>query len=421
MHISTKQHLSRRHVLRGASGVALGLPLLDAMNPAFAAEMASPKRFVGVSYSLGIHSPNLVPKDAGFKYTPSRYLKPLQDIRNKFTVISGTSHPGVGGGHTAEGSIWSACPNKRGGAKNTISLDQLLAKHQGHETRFPSLVINTSGSTSPSYTENGAMIPAEQDAKKLFNKLFSQDSKTERQRQASLARGGQSIMDIIRNEAKSLERKVGHGDKEKLDEWFTSVNELEKRLEDDERWAHTPKPKVAGSAPTDLDYKNAASLQSAMLDIVSLALQTDSSRFVTLHCTHNIVNAIEGVDESYHGLSHHGLDDEKLGQLGIVEQNMINEWADFIRGLAGKKQSGGNLLQDTSVILTSNLGNASSHNNKNMPVLFAGGRFKHGQHLAFDQKNNYPLPNLYLNVLQHAGLGFDSFATSTGTMKGITV
>jgi len=419
VHIHTGASLSRRTVLKGA-GVALGLPWLDAMNPAFAASAPrSPKRFVGVSLSLGLHNPYLVPEGEGREYQPSRYLRSVQDLREDFTVVSGSSHPGVTGGHSAEGSIFSACPNSQGGvARNTISLDQLMAKHLGHETRFPSLVLNTDGSRSPSYTDNGAMIPALRDPRELFERLFVDDSEKAKRRQSELLRSGRSVMDIVGAEAKSLQKQVGAGDRDKLDAWFTSVRELEQRLEANEAWVNRPKPKVDSKVEAG-DRNNAPDLKRAMLDVVRLALQTDSTRFVTLHCTGNNVNAIDGVDQSYHGLSHHGLDEEKLEQLAIVEQAMVDTWGNFLRGLKEVEENGRPLLEDTMVLLTSNLGNGSSHDNRNMPVLFAGGGFKHGRHLAFDQKNNYPLPNLYLSAAHQAGLEVDRFATSTGEMTGL--
>ena len=326
------------------------------------------------------------------------------------------------GGHTAEGSIFSACPNQRGAtSRNTISLDQLMAKHLGHETRFPSLVLNTGGSSSPSYTENGSMIPAERNAVRLFAKLFVDDS-TRRSRTArpNSSASGRSVMDVIGDEAKSLRARARRrGDRDKLDAWFTSIRELEQRLEANEAWVHRPKPKVEARPPKP-DRNNAVSVQRAMLDVILLALQTDSTRFITLHMPGNArVTSLEGVDEGYHGLSHHGLDEEKLAQLAIVEQAVIDEWADFVRKLSAAQQESGTLLDETMVMLTSNLGNASSHNNKNMPMLFAGGGFKHGRHLAFDQKNNYPLPNLYLSALHQLGLQDESFATSTGEMDGL--
>lgn len=412
----SKKHLSRRAMLRGA-GVTLSLPFLEAMRPALAAADTAKqaKRFVGVSLSLGLHNPNLVPEGAGRDYKPSRYLASLQDLREDFTVVSGSSHPGVTGGHTAEGSIFSACPNARGAtSRNTISLDQLMAKHLGHETRFPSMVLNTNGQTSPSYTENGSMIPAENSAMRLFTRLFVNDSPDEQRRQAELIRQGRSVMDVVGAEAKSLQRELGSGDRDKLDAWFTSVRELEQRLAANESWTHKPKPKVSLTPPTRIPRDNEVAVERIFLDIVHMALATDSTRFITLHVTGNNVQGIEGVDESYHGLSHHGMDAEKLEQLAIVEQGVIDEWAGFLRRLKADQ-----MLDETLVLLTSNLGNASSHDNKNMPVLFAGGGFRHGQHLAFDQKDNYPLPNLYVSALQRLGLEQDRFATSTGTMRGL--
>ncbi len=415
--LTLQKRLSRRTLLRGA-GVTLGLPLLDAMLPAFAAAPAGAapaKRFVGISLSLGLHNPFLVPETAGRGYKPSPYLTGLDDIRDDFTIVSGASHPGVTGGHTAEGSIFSACPNMSGAtSRNTISLDQLMAKHLGHETRFPSLVLNTNTSTSPSYTENGAMIPAENNAIRLFTKLFVNDKPSEQQRQAELIRRGRSVMDAVAPEARALLREVGPGDRDKLDAWFTSVRELEQRLAANEDWVHRPKPNVSAKAPTAIPRDNEVAVERIFLDIIELALATDSTRFITLHVSGNNVSALDGVDENYHSLSHHGLDDDKLRQLAIVEKATIDEWAGLLRRL----KTGG-LLDETMVLLTSNLGNASSHDNKNMPVLFAGGGFKHGQHLAFDPKNNHPLPNLYLSSLQRLGLETDRFATSTGTMAGL--
>ena len=416
--ISLQKHLSRRAMLRGA-GVSLALPMLEAMMPAFASavESSKAKRFVGVSLALGLHNPNLVPEDAGRDYKPSRYLAGLQDIREDFSVVSGSSHPGVTGGHTAEGSIFSACPNARGSTtRNTISLDQLMAKHLGHETRFPSLVLNTNSQSSPSYTENGSMIPAENSAMRLFTRLFVDDSPAEQERQAELIRQGRSVMDVVGSEAKALQREVGAGDRDKLDAWFTSVRELEQRLAANEAWTHRPKPRVKMSPPARIPRDNEVAVERIFLDIIHMALATDSTRFVTLHVTGNNVQGIEGVDESYHNLSHHGMDEEKLAQLALVEEGMVREWGGFVRRLKADK-----LLDETMVLLTSNLGNASSHDNKNMPVLFAGGGFRHGRHLAFDQKDNHPLPNLYLSALHRLGLQDESFATSTGEMAGLEV
>ena len=157
-----------------------------------------------------------------------------------------------------------------------------------------------------------------------------------------------------------------------------------------------------------------------MLDIVYLALQTDSTRFVTLHgVSGGQVPPIEGVSQGYHNLSHHGQDPEKIEQLSLVETAIITAWGDFLRKLRQSADGDSSLLDRTMVLLTSNLGNASSHDNKNMPVILAGGGFRHGQHLSFDSRQNYPLPNLYVSMLQRVGFETDKFASSTGTMKGL--
>ena len=270
-YISTRKCLSRRTALRAGS-ISMALPLLDAMHPAFAsANSGEPKakRFVGVSLSLGLHSPNWIPEGNGTSYKTSRYLRAHKDLRNDMTIVSGSSHPRVTGGHTAEGSIFSACPNTRGSTgRNTISLDQLMAKHLGHETRFPSLVLNTGGSTSPSYTGNGAMIPAEEDVSKLFAKLFVNDTRAEQNRQSELIQRGQSVLDIIGSEAKALKRELGPGDQEKLDAWFTSIRDLELRLRMNSGWVHKPKPNPDIKSPRP-NRNNSIEVVRAMFDIVS--------------------------------------------------------------------------------------------------------------------------------------------------------
>jgi hypothetical protein len=422
VHFNFQERLNRRTLLKGA-GVTLALPWLSAMQSAFAAAPAlPPRRFVAMTLGLGLLPENLFPKESGRDYQPSPYLEPLQDLRDQMTLISGSSHPGVGGGHRAEASILTANPvGSSGRAKNTISLDQYMAKHLGHETRFPSLVVASNGSNSPCYTENGAMIPAETSPSRLFTRLFIDDSPKEQARQAQRARQGRSIMDLVSDDAKHLSRQLGVGDRDRLDAYFTSVRELEQRLADSEEWAQKPKPMV--DAPKPVDISNSSDFvgrQRLMSDVVRLALETDSTRFVVYHLGGSGgVVPIPGVEEGYHALSHHGRDEEKLDQLAIVEAEIMMAWGDFLRELRDADDQGSSLLETTSVLLTSNLGNGSSHDTKNMPVVLAGGGFRHGQHLTFDRKNNYPLPNLYVSLLQRMGLETDRFMSSTGTMSGL--
>ncbi|QDS92740.1 hypothetical protein FF011L_14890 [Roseimaritima multifibrata] len=417
--------LPRRTLLRGA-GVSVAVPWLSAMEKATAGAKGSaplaPQRFVSMTLGLGLLASELNPEEAGRDYKPSQYLKKIDDIRDSFTVISGSSHPGVKGGHLAEASLLTANPaGGTGGARNSISIDQLMAKHLGDATRYPSLVVGSAGSNSPSYTENGAMIPAETSPSAVFAKLFIDDAKDEKAQRVRRVRHGRSIMDLVASDAKQLNRQLGAGDKRRLDQYFSSVRDLEVRLAKSEAWAKRPKPTVDRKRPVDIGNSNDfIGRQKLMSDMIRLALQTDSTRFISYHLGGSGgVLPIAGVEEGYHALSHHGKDEKKLEQLTLIETEIVATWGQFLRDLASVEDAEGNLLNNTSVILTSNLGNASNHDTRNMPVLLGGGRFRHGQHLAFDQKNNYPLPNLYVSLLQRMGLPMDQFASGTSTMTGL--
>ena len=421
IHFNRGRQLNRRTLLRG-TGVALSIPWLTAMQRALAAKPAPPttRRFVSMTLGLGLVADNLNPIESGRDYKPSRYLKNIMDMKDNFTVVSGASHPGVGGGHRAEASLLTANPVGSSG-RNTISIDQYMAKRLGGKTRFPSLVLGSSGSDSPSYTESGAMIPAQTSPAKLFTQLFVDDSPAEQARQAQRVRQGRSIMDLVRDDAKRLSTQLGKGDQQRLQNYFDSVRDLEHRLAESEAWSTRPKPKVKMKKPVDIgNNADFVGRQKLMNDVIRLALETDSTRFITYHLgTGTGVVPIDGVEEGYHSLSHHGLDEDKLDQLALVEESIVETWGQFLRDLADVKEANGNLLDHTSILLTSNLGNASSHDNRNMPVMLAGGGFRHGQHLAFNTQKNYPLPNLFVSVLQRLGMETDNFASSTGRLTGL--
>lgn len=424
VHFNFQRQLSRRAVLRGL-GVSLSLPWLSAMRGTYAAAAAtavSPQRFVATTLGLGLLGEQLNPAEAGRDYTPSPYLAPLQDIRQHMTVISGTSLPGVNGGHRAEACILTGNPvASTGRGRNSISIDQLMAKYRGGETRYSSLVLARSGNDSPSYTENGAMIAAEDSPSKLFRELFVDATPEAARLAAQRSQQGRSIMDAVSEDAKRLERQLGSADRDRLDAYFTGVRELEQHLQAAGQWATRPKPHVEASVPIDIRNGNDLIGQERLMNsVIKLALKTDSTRFITYHLgSGNGVLPLEGVDEGYHSLSHHGQDDEKLDQLEIVEAAIINAWGDLIRDLAATEEGDATLLDRTSLLLTSNLGNASNHDNRNLPVVLAGGPFDHGQHLAFDRKNNYPLSDLYVSLLQAVGVETDQFASSSRTMDGL--
>ncbi|MEM9366665.1 MAG: DUF1552 domain-containing protein [Planctomycetota bacterium] len=422
----SQRSLNRRAVLRG-TGVSMALPWLSAMNASVSAgdpvaDADRPRRFVAMTFGLGLLPENLFPDDAGLEYQPSRYLRPLQPVRDKLTVVSGVSHPGVTGGHRAEASILTATAmGSSGRSSNSISIDQYLAKHLGDATRFPSLVLATDGSNSPCYTESGAMIPPMTSPRDVFDRLFVDGSVQQRRAQAERVKQGRSIMDLVAEDVRSLQGTLGAGDRNRLDAYFTSVRQLEQRMKKSQQWAMRPKPSVATSELHDVaDPNNMVGRIKTMCDIIKLALETDSTRYITLHVPgNNRVFDLEGVEEGYHSLSHHGRDEDKLDQLAIVEEAMLSQWGEFLGDLHQTADGDSTLLDQTTLFLTSNLGNASNHDNRNMPVLIAGGGFDHAGHLAFDRKNNYPLPNFYVSLLQQSGMAVDQFASSTGTMRGL--
>jgi hypothetical protein len=255
----------------------------------------------------------------------------------------------------------------------------------------------------------------------VFTRLFLEGRPDEVEAQARRLRDGQSILDTVGDQAKAMQSGLGGNDKDKLDEYFTSVRELEKRLARDEEWSKKPKPKVDAKKPQDVT--NAADFVGktrVWFDLIHLALQTDSTRLVTLQLLGtSSVPPIQGVSLGHHDLSHHGQDPTKIEQLKKVELEGMKTLRDFLAKLKQTKEDDANLLDRTMMFFSSNLGNAATHGVKNLPVLLAGGGFKHGQHLAFDQAKGPPLCNLFVSLLQRLGVEVDKFASSTGTLTGL--
>jgi hypothetical protein len=415
---------SRRLFLRGAA-VAMALPLLDSMllrTRAEQAKSAVPRRMVCICTPLGLHAPNFFPEKAGREYELTPYLEVLKDFKGDFTVMSGLAHPEIENSHDSGYSFLTAAPHpeRRAGFKNSISLDQLAAEQIGGETRFASLVFSAEG-FGLSWTRSGALVPSDTSPSRVFARLFLEGRPEEVAAEMKRLADGRSVLDQVREQAKALQNGVGAKDREKLDEYFTSVRELEQRLARAEEWAKRPKPKVAAKQPQDVaNGSDLVGKTRLLFDLTHLALETDSTRLVTIMLlgTSN-VPPIPGVNDGHHNLSHHGQDPGKLAQLKIVETEKMKLLADLLGKLKQSKEEGQPLLDRTMVYFSSNLGNASNHNCKNLPVLLAGGGFKHGQHLAFDQKNGPPLSNLYVSMLQRLGLEHDRFGTSTGTLTGL--
>ena len=423
--------LSRRTFLR-STGVAVGLPLLHGMIPtqarASTGTVPDVRRMLTICSPLGIHTPYLFPTETGMDYTLTRYLEPLADLREKFTVISGISHPDVDGGHAAEKSyLTGAAHPGQPSFRNTISVDQFAAERIGHLTRVGSVVLSANN-TSLSYTRSGAPIPAEGRPSKLFARLFLEGSAAEKEAQMRRIQDGQSIMDVVLDQTRRLTKTVGREDHQTLQQYFSSVRELEQRLVLAEDWATKPKPSVDMEPPTDIeDRADFTGRMRLMYDLIFLAFQTDSTRLITFcGAGGNEVVSLRGVDDGWHNLSHHGKDPDKIEKLAIIEREEMRLFAELLSRLDAVQEGDHTLLDQCAILLGSNLGNASSHNNTNLPVITAGGRMRHAGHLAFGEAGDAssgtpPLCRLFVSYLQHLGIETDQFSSGTGTMPGLAM
>jgi len=429
--INTQRALPRRHFLRGA-GVALGLPLLEAMLPASARAAINPvpRRFFGICNNLGLVPEMFFPAadSAGSNYKLSPYLEHLADHRKDFTVMSGVWHPDVDGGHPADNCFLTAAPHPgSGGFRNTISLDQFAAERLGNQTRFPSLTLGVNvsqGQRSLSWTRGGVLIPSEEKASVVFKRLFVTGTKEEIQDQMRRLALGQSIMDTVADQTRSLQKNIGAADKARLEQYLTGVRDLEHRLASASEWEQKPKPVVKDAAPVDpTDPRAYMEKVRLMYDMARLAFETDSTRFVALllDSVNSPAISVDGepTPDGYHNLSHHGKNPAKLGALERIDRGHMKLLAQLFSDLKARNEGGETLLDRTMILYGSNMGNANTHVTTNLPVLFAGGGFKHGQHLSFDRERNYPLPNLFVSVLHRLGIEVDKFSTATGTMRGM--
>jgi hypothetical protein len=404
----------------------MSLPFLDSMRPAVAAPGESqepPRRMLAILTNQGILPQFFFPEASGRDYALTSYLEHLRDFREQMTVFSGVSHPDVSGGHPADKVFLTSAPRPRAsGFRNTVSLDQLMAEQLGAATRFPTLSLQVGvGNFGLSHTRSGVLIPSEKSASNLYRQMFVQGDANEVQSRVDDLRRGRSALDFVRESARSLSQQLPPGDRNRLDQYFTSVRDLERQLQEREAWQHRPKPRVDLAEPKDIrersEFINGSKL---MYDMARMALETDSSRLVTLFVTPvECVPNLPGVTHETHSLTHHGNRPEAIAELSTIEDAQFVALAELLTKLSNAKEDGESLLDRTMLLYGSHMGSANAHSNVNLPVLLAGGGFRHGQHLAFDSKNNYPLCNLFVSMAQRLGLEIDRFGSSTGTMRGL--
>ena len=432
-HIARRGHLApiqRRQMLRSAGAAAIALPLLESMQSSATAHGCSggavPRRTVVMNAGLGFHAPHLFPEQEGRLTAATPYLRKLKDNLDKISLFSGLSHPDQQGnnGHASSLTFLTSAPRPGlAGFRNSISLDQLIAQRIGHLTRYPFLALSTRGGSSLSWTSSGVSIPGQNSPSKLFQAMFVDGTKEEVDKEIAALRRGRSILDTVSGRAREIENQISKRDRRKLEEYLSSIRDLERRLQQSEGWIRKPKPQVQAEQPDDIaDQNMAIERQRLLYGLIALTLQTDSTRTVTFELGGlNSVPKIPGVSNDWHNLSHHGKDPDKISELRLIEEAEFVVFNEFLTKLRGIEEDGQSLLDHTAVLFASNLGNASSHDWHNLPIVVAGGGYKHGSYVAHDEKNNTPLANLFVSLAQRMGLEVDSFGSSTAVgIRGLS-
>ncbi|QDT45224.1 hypothetical protein Pan241w_53430 [Gimesia alba] len=432
------ERLTRRTFLRG-TGTTLALPILEAMCPRTAGAddiVKSPPRLGFFYFGTGMNMRAFTPVDDGKHFTPSRVLQPLMKFRNDLTVLSGT-YLRYGGSHTGDYTFLTGTKaHTAQGIRNTISADQLAAAHLGRETRFPSLQLSISRGTglggsmkTLSWNARGMPLPAESDPSVLFSRLFLNEAEGAREKQRTLRRQG-SILDSLKDQAARLNRQISKSDRKRIDQYLTSVREVEQQLQRNILWSDRPKPTVDGTTRSkyrrpfdpeqtrDFHYETYSRL---MYELIALAWQTDSTRVISYVVRQELRGGVYpefGVSKGYHELSHHNNDPRSLDELARVDVLYMRQWAQFLEMLQSIKEPDGRTLLDRSLLGFSS-GMGFNHSPDRLPTVLCGGRalgVAHQGHLRLPERT--PLSNLWRTMLDRAGVPVnDAFQDSQGSIR----
>jgi hypothetical protein len=334
------------------------------------------------------------------------------------TVYRGLDH-GIKGGHFAVHSFLSGVLNSeaQNRPEGNVTIDQYLADEVGFETRFPALTVGSEGGIHGgcqiAWTKSGVRVPPVTNPAELFEKLFVTDSKERQLRRVEENQVQASILDSVLDEANRLSKQVNKEDKDKLDEYLTSVRDVEKRLELRQRWTNQPKPKAPFDKPAN---RNAVEDLPLLYEMIALALQSDSTRIATLEIGGDFMPQHLGIKKDWHGLSHHGNAPEAIADLITLEKYQIEHYGKFVARLAKMNDGERTLLDSTTVLFGSGMGDGNSHKNSDLPILLAGGGYKHGEFREVPREgiNKVPLCNLFVDIAQKMGVEIDSFGNSTG-------
>ena len=410
--MNKRTHLSRRRFLQG-TGIALSLPAFDSFAAGLSAEKKPPRRLVCIGNHLGFYPGNFFPKTAGKDYVATSTLKPLEAHRDQLTVFSHLDHELNGGHKAVQGFLTSIKKEEAAGfPEKNISLDQAAAEHVGSSTRFPSINTGILKGTDMCWNRAGVHVPPINNPATLFRALFVNSPRSAREAERTRLKHRVSVLDALRDSASALNRTLNAADRDKLDQYLTSVRDVERRLQMSKEWLNRPKPK----APIDevLDEERQHIDEVALLyDLMALALQTDSTRVATLETGLGFRTSELDLG-GYHGLSHHGKSKGRIGQLQVIEAFLTTKLSNFISRLKEAK-----IFDNTLVVFGSGMSDGSIHSNRNLPVLLAGGGFKHQGHVVCpaEQHKRVPLANLWLSALHWFGSETDRFGRSTGTFS----
>lgn len=405
--------VNRRHFLQGA-GVALSLPFLES---SMVYGATNPRRLVCVGNHLGFWPGGFFPEQSGKDYETSLSLKYIDSHRDDFTIFSNLDH-GTGGGHSGVHVFLSSIRKEEaaGFPEKNMTLDQVAAEHVGSTTRFPSITAGLGGGTDMVWTRSGVNVAPINNPARIFQALFVQnDAATQSAERRTLSNRG-SVLDALLASAKTLDGQLNAADRGKLDQYLTSVRDVERRLQMSREWLDKPKPESPIEPVEDLERMQIEEMP-LFYDLLTLALQTDSTRVATFEIPLGFKTSELNLG-GYHGLSHHGKDEGRLKDLQIVEKYLLTQFARFLDRLKEAK-----VFDDTLIVLGSGMGDGSRHSNRNLPVILAGGGLKHQGHLVCPDEahKRIPLSNLWLSVLQWFGVERDSFGKSTGTFSAMEI
>ena len=414
----------RRFALRSLAG-SLAIPAIPSLVAAGAETTTSSgvgaHRFVAVGNLLGFQQKQFFPETTGKKYEETTLLKPLADNRDQMTLYRGLDHS-ILGGHFAvhtflSGVLHHESKNRRDG---NVTIDQFIADEIGKETRFASLTVGSEGGIhggcQMSWTKSGVRVPPITGPAELFDQLFTTDSKERRLQKVGENALQASILDSVIEEAGSLSKRINQEDKSKLDEYFSSIRDVEKRLQARQRWADQPKPDAPFKKPAN---KNTVDDLPMLYELIALALQTDSTRVATLEIGGSFLPQNLGIDKSYHSLSHHGNDEDAIAKLIKLETYQLEQFSKFLTRISKIQDGDQTLLDSTAVLFGSGIGNSNSHKNYDLPIVLAGGDYQTGEFKKLPAKGagKIPLCNLFVDIAQKTGVNLDSFGTSTGSFS----